>query len=261
MASAQDQYTKEMYKKFGYHATWLPGVNLQLGDIGTMDNGVFTRNGNIKKQGISFEIREDKTRTTLEYYSQGGVSVSQKLSGKAAPPGSVFGDIDAGIIVEFLKDKAVLFKANNTSSPSIEDAIALGKEVLKRYEAGEWNKNYVIITEILEAETLTVLISNQANTKVELKAQANIKASHFDIADAAFKFGTEIKGGLETHIIAQEGATPLFKMMGIKKGILRPTVFEAMATFPVYPENFEPAENIGKEVSGFDFIEDEEKAE
>ena len=108
---------------------------------------------------------------------------------------------------------------------------------------------------------MTVLISNQANTKVELKAQANIEAAHFDIADAAFNFGTEIKGGLETHIIAQEGATPLFKMMGIKKGILRPTVFEAMETFPVYPENFEPAENIGKEVSGFDFIEDEEKAE
>lgn len=254
MASVQDQYTEEMYKKFGYYAAWNPGVPFKLGDIGRLKNRIFTRTGNLESLGIPIQIREDKTKTTLEHYSHGGVSVSTKLAGKAAPPGSVFGDVDAGIIVEFSKENATLFKANNTFSPSIEDAITLGKEILKRYENGDWDKDLVIITELVEAETATILISNEANTKVELKAQANIHAAHFDIADAGFNFGTDFKGGLESKIVAEEGLTPLFKIMGIHRRIFQPSIFKSYSEFPVYPENFEEADNKNKEVPVFDYF-------
>lgn len=63
MASAQGQYTNEMKKKFGYYATWNPGVPLKLGDIGTFSDNVFTRLSNLTDRGIEFEIRPDETKT------------------------------------------------------------------------------------------------------------------------------------------------------------------------------------------------------
>ena len=191
MASAKEQYTDEMKKKFGYYATWNPGVPLKLGDIGTIKDNVFTRLSNLKQRGIEFEIREDETKTPLEHNSQGSVSITTKLSGTVAPQGSVLTNLDAGIIVEFSKKNSTLFKANNTTSPSIKDIIKLGNQIIMLYREGKWNKNWVIVTELVEAENATIIISNTSNSKSELKANANIEALTFDIADAEFKRAVE----------------------------------------------------------------------
>ena len=239
MASAQGQYTNEMKKKFGYYATWNPGVPLKLGDIGTFNDNVFTRLSNLVDRGIEFEIRPDETKTPLEHNSEGSVSVTTKLSGTVAPQGSVLTNLDAGIIVEFSKENSTLFKANNTTSPSIKDTITLGEQILKLYREGKWNKNWVIITELVEAENTTVIISNNSNSKIELKANANIDAPTFDIADAEFKFSTQFSKGLETKIISAEGLTPLFKVMGMKTRIFLPPIFKTkkvMAFDLVTPE-------------------------
>ncbi len=239
MASAQGQYTNEMKKKFGYYATWNPGVPLKLGDIGTFSDNVFTRLSNLTDRGIEFEIRPDETKTPLEHNSEGSVSVTTKLSGTVAPQGSVLTNLDAGIIVEFSKENSTLFKANNTTSPSIKDTIKLGEQVLKLYREGKWNKNWVIVTELVEAENATVIISNNSNSKIELKANANIDAPTFDIADAEFKFSTQFSKGLETKIISAEGLTPLFKVMGMKTRIFLPPIFKTkkvMAFDLVTPE-------------------------
>ncbi|MBK7214324.1 MAG: hypothetical protein IPH88_13700 [Bacteroidales bacterium] len=232
MASAQGQYTDELKRKFGYYATWNPGVPLKLGDIGTLKDNVFTRLSTLEDFKIKFDIRPDETKTPLEHNSQGSVSVTTKLSGTVAPQGSALTNLDAGIIVEFTKENSTLFKANNTTSPSIKDAIKLGNQILELYKKGKWNKNWVIITELVEAENATIIISNNSNGKIELKANANIDAPTFDIADAEFKFSTQFSRGLETKIISAEGLTPLFKIMGIKTRIFLPPIFKSANVQP-----------------------------
>lgn len=259
MASAQEQYTDEMKKKFGYYATWNPGVPLKLGDIGTLNDNVFTRLSNLSDRGIEFEIREDLTKTPLEHSSEGSVSVTTKLSGTVAPQGSVLTNLDAGIIVEFSKENSTLFKANNTTSPSIKDAIKLEEQVLDLYRKGKWNKNWAIVTELVEAENATVIISNNSNSKIELKANANIDAPTFDIADAEFKFSTQFSKGLETKIISAEGLTPLFKVMGMKTRIFLPPIFKTkkvMAFDLVTPET---AKTEYKDEIYFGYISREER--
>jgi len=229
MASAQKQYTNEMKRKFGYYATWNPGVPVKLGDIGTFKKNIFTRISDLDSFGIKFEIRPDDTKTPLEYASQGSVAITTKLSGNIAPPGSVFANADAGIIVEFSAENATLFKANNTTSPSIRDTVKVGDEVMKLYRDGKWNKNWVVVTELIEAESATIIISNTAGGKVELKANANIDAPYFDIADGKFNFSPSFSNGLETRIISAEGLTPLFKIMGMKTRLFLKPVFRGKA--------------------------------
>lgn len=228
LSSSQAQYTNEMKKKFGYYATWNPGVPLSLGDVGTFKNNIFTKLSNLKDQsiGIDFETRPDPTKTTLEHNSKGSITVTTKLSGTVAPQGSVLSNLDAGIIVEFSKENSTLFKANNTTSPSIKDAIKLGNDIIKIYKAGKWNKEWVVITELVEAESATIIISNSSNSKIELKANANIESANFDIADAKFDFSTQFSRGLETKIVSEERLTPLFKVMGMKTRIFLPPIFK-----------------------------------
>lgn len=226
MKGPQEQYTDELKNYFGYYATWNPGLPLKLGYIGVLKDNVFTKISQLSERGITFEDEPDITPTDLEYNSKGNVSIMTKLSGTVAPQGSALTNADVGIIVEFGKESSTLFKANKTLTPTIKDTIKLGDQILKLYGDGKWNKNWVIITELVTAESATIVISNNTNGKIELKANANVNATKIDIADAKFEFSTQFSKGLDTKIVAEAGLTPLFKVMGIKTRIFRPPIFK-----------------------------------
>ncbi|BDS11277.1 hypothetical protein [Aureispira anguillae] len=219
------KYTGELSRKFGYLATWLPETPLALGDIGILKKNQFTRISNLADLGIDFEVIKDNSKSDIEHSSEGAVSISTKASGSMAPANSVLGELDAGMLVEFSKTDAVLFKANGTLSPSIKDQIGLGKKVLKLYQEGKWDKDWAVITELVTAESATILISGSNKGKVELKAKGNAEAATIDIANAELNFEISFSKDLSTKIIAQENLTPLFRASKVKSRFLMPPVF------------------------------------
>jgi len=224
--SAQKQYIKEIKKEFraGYNATWLPGVPLELGAIGVFDkDGTFHRKANLKDRKVNFTVLPDHTGEELAYKSQGSASITTKLSGQVPIQGSSLGENDAGVIVNFSKNKLILFKAKNVTYPSIADQIQLEEDIMKLYEQGKWKKEWCVITQLAIAESATIIISNSANNKIELKAKANIKATEIDIVDAAFDFSVLSENEKDIIIIAKSGLTPLFKAqkLNFKKGDLK----------------------------------------
>jgi len=218
-------YSNELYQQFRYLATWLPGTPLALGDIGVLKNNEFTKISNLSNEGIKFDELKDETKSDIDYSSKGAVSITTKASGVLAPQSSVLGEVDAGITVEFSKENAILFKANETLSPSIKDQITLGKEILKRFKDGKWDKDWAVITELVVAKSGTILISSSSSGKIELKAKGKVEAAKLDIADAGLGFELSFSKDLATKIIAQESITPLFKASKIKGRLLQPRVF------------------------------------
>ena len=227
MKGPKTQYTNEMYKKFGYFATWEPNRPLELGDVGILRKNEFTRIFNISRRfdKIKFIELPDETPGDLDYNSEGSVSITLKLAGTIPQIGSVLTEADAGISIEFSSDKSVVFKANETYTPSIDDTIKLGNQIIELYREGKWEKNWVVITEIVKAKSATIIISNKKDGKIELKANANVDIVDIDIANAEFKFSPAFSRGLETRIIAQKGLTPLFKAMSIKSRFILSPIF------------------------------------
>jgi hypothetical protein len=218
MKSAQKQYTDEVRKRFGgYYATWTPDVPLKLGDVGILENNIFKRMDNLNNLGLTFEIIEDQTKASLEYSSKNSVKLTNKIAGDAVPQGSMLKISDTGIIVEFSREKAVLFKLNNVTSSYIDKLSALGDDILDRYNNNQWKKEWVVITELKKAESATIIISNSKDSKIELKANANIGITDLDIANTSFNFSVQNPNNADMKIIAQEGLTPLFQLMGITK--------------------------------------------
>ncbi len=220
------KYTRELKQQFDYFATWLPGTPIALGDIGVFRKNQFTKISNLSDFGIKFEIEPDETKSDIEHSSKGAVSITTKASGATAPQGSTLGNVDAGITVEFSKENAILFKANGTTSPSIKDQISLGQKILTLYKEGKWDKDWAIITEIVNAESATILISNSSKGKIELKAKGKIEAAKLDIADAKLHFELTFSKDLSTKIIAKESLTPLFKASKVKSRLFLPPAFK-----------------------------------
>ncbi|WP_025742587.1 hypothetical protein [Aquimarina pacifica] len=220
-------YTQELYRQFGYLATWNPGTPMALGDIGIMRQKQFTKIGNVSDLGISFEIEEDITPIDLEFSSEGAVSVSTKLSGSPTLAGSSLSDIDAGIHVKFSKENAILFKANETRTPAIKNQIKLGEEIIELFKAGKWDKNWVVITELVTADSASILISSSKEASIDIKVSGEIGTNQLDIAEAELGLEVKFSKDLSTKFIAKTGLTPLFKVSKIKRPFLGTPIFKA----------------------------------
>ncbi|MBV9772355.1 MAG: hypothetical protein JO040_00300, partial [Gemmatimonadetes bacterium] len=159
MVDPQKQYVRELFDKFSYLATWLPGVPLRVGDVGVMRDGYFQRLSSLENLGLTFTVRQDDVGTQLDYASRGAVSVSFKAAGAIPPYGSVLAEASAGVVIRMNRENAVLFQVLGASFPSIEDQLGLEHEIRRRHAAGEWNTDHLVVTEVLQARSATILIA------------------------------------------------------------------------------------------------------
>jgi hypothetical protein len=211
-------YLKSLYKKtHGYRPTWLPSIPLQVGDVGILENDVFIKESTLKEYGLFFEVVTSENDATIDFSSERGITLTTKLEGKVEPRAINLGKADAGFIIEFNHENGFIFRLNGSRTSVISNLGRVKKEVLHRFNKGQWDKNLVIISELIEAKSATILLSGQAGSKVELKAQGNLNVSTMDIADASLNLRLESGQALAATILGQEGITPLYRAIGVKQ--------------------------------------------
>jgi hypothetical protein len=214
MATLQKQYTKELNKEFGYFATWLPGINLKLGDVGFLVQNQFTKITSLEEQHIPYSAEKDHHKINLSYSSEGGVSITTKSKGVHPNPNSLLKLDDLGLTVDFSNENALIFKANGAITETIKDCLTIGEEIIRRYNENKWRKNWVVITELIRTDQTSIIISKSAKGKIELKAKFE------SVLPDLLQLNTDLE--LVSHqdialkIISNNGLTPLFKSMKIK---------------------------------------------
>lgn len=222
MTAVNSRYAKELRQRFGYTATWLPNVPVRLGDIGTLYGHTYERIRTLADFGISFDSRPPISMTTsLEYASTGDVYITIKQKGELSIANSALAKADAGIIIEFGRAGAVVFQAGGCAVSSIEDQLSLADKLLAMYADGQWNRDYVVVTDVVHAEWTSVLVSKANAANIEFRLDADLM--HASLADASAAGLQVIRShNIETQIIAKGGLTPLFKAKGIRPRLIQP---------------------------------------
>jgi len=250
MKTIQKQYTKEIHKQLGYWGTWLPSTQLNLGDIGIIRNNVFHPISSLKKENISFSISRKKEEVSHEYASKDAVDIQNKLAGDAILPNSMLNEAEAGMQIDFKCKAAIYFNLNRAKTSHIEHSLALEKEIITRFENGEWEKDWVFITELITATECTVLISNGSNAKIEFKIDSDIEG--FSNLNIGSKHQLVYEKNIAYKMLSENKTTPLFKIRGISgnwfgKKIIKPksVLFEKsiiqekqIKLIDIEPENF-----------------------
>jgi hypothetical protein len=216
------QYAREIHEQFGYLATWLPTANIQVGDVGSIQDGIFEKSGSLKDHGISFSSHEDPQTGDIEYASSDAVTIEVIAAG-AGSATALAGSIvtaKASIAVSFRRANAVLFQASKCRTISISNLSVATSTILDQYRAGKWPKDLVVVTEVVIADAATILISSGAGAHIKLSAKADLGASEAKLANADAGLTVDSSSAIGTHIIAQKGTTPLFKAGGIKTSLL-----------------------------------------
>ena len=226
MAEVYSQYTEELSEEYGYLATWLPNVRLHLGDVGILRRDRFELITSLKNLAIPFEIRETGEAADYQYVSADGANIAFGANA-AGLAGATLAASSAKASVTFKRANAVVFVAKGCKSTFIDRQDVLGKEILARDEAGSWPKNHVVITELVTADSATVIISATADAKIEFSAESKLAPSGVSLADVAAGLQVASSSGVAAQIVASRQLTPLFRASGVRRRLLGGANFQS----------------------------------
>jgi hypothetical protein len=221
MTKIHKLYTKEIYDNLRYRPTWLPGMPIELGAVGLLENDRFRPITSLKKLSIPFEDIIDTERDSIDYSSSTGVSITFKGAGETNPKFEAITKASAGALIEFSRTGAIVLQLQGVAFHRIADQQLLYKELMRSIVMGnedKWQRNWVVITEVVRADSATIVISNAANSKLELKADGS--AAPTSLVDVSASLSVAKTSQVSTKIIAESGLTPLYIGVRVKRKFL-----------------------------------------
>lgn len=216
MLSPRKHYLRQISDRWGYLAAWEPDAAIRVGDVGVMDDWVFRPQTRAEDIDLAISAEDAASRASRQYQTAGSVSVSAQADVGAATAGA------ATIHVEMSRAGAVLLHALGTYETRVRDTAAIEQEVWRRYMQGTWPVERVIVTRVINAERLTVLISESKAAKVELQTSVGGLPAELNLADASLGFSATRSDAMLSSIVAEGPLTPLFEALCIDRhGLLR----------------------------------------
>jgi hypothetical protein len=182
----------------------------------------FSYRTNLKNLGIPFKEGPAGKPAAYSHMSAGSVTRDVKLAGKAPVLGSALADADAGISFHFADTHSVVFLATDCTVRMIADQEPLKQTILEKFKAHAWERDYVVVTELVTAGRTTVIVSEGSNGQYELKAKAGL-APTLESINVEGNFALVHDSQIGFNCLAKPGLTPLFRCLGIK-GRFRPGV-------------------------------------
>jgi hypothetical protein len=259
MASAAEIYTTELSRELRFLAAWTPGVPIQLGAIGKIsDDHIFAPLSSISSFGSTLdETLSGHEESALTFASAEAVEVHFKLAGKTSDVVSSVAAAQAGLGIVFKRKFATVFRADGIRHHQISDQLKLARDVLGLLRAGEWKRDWFIVTHVVEADSTTALISSSNNAVAEFSLGANVQGGGLELLRAEFQPRVALSRDMEVTIVTSGGLTPLFRASRVRRRwFIGPSDLRA-----AYSGNLEEyTDDVRKRRDQLDELEDDDKS-
>lgn len=191
------------------YAAWLPVANIfRLGDYGRMNDGVFTRIGNIQEDhGVTFRSAPGGGEVKLDFTSK-GTTINRFTAGATV---NAFPDepVEGKLTIEFGSENAFLLKANLriTAMESIQMVAN------KLATIPEWKNAYRVIFATYASTKCALISSKTSSAKIEISGKA-AALKRFELGEVSADISSTNKSEIGLDIVGEGGvvALGLFKL-------------------------------------------------
>lgn len=259
MRPAVSTYVREVSAQLSYLANWPVVLPLRLGTIGTLDRSLFEPVGDVANFGIGGVVVPGDSRADISYSSDrtraGAVDFGAAIPSLPAA-GGAGGQLK--VTFSFSRDYSVALRMTGVTSSRIQDQLSLAARIAELARAGTWDPRWYIVTDLLAADTVTVLVSGKGQSSAEFALDlAQPVPAGLDLLEASLNPTLTSQASMDTVILNANEATPLFKAKRIKKSFWQGIVPEleagAAAAVPV-DESVAPDE-LFDEFSSYDELD------
>jgi len=214
MPSPVKLYQQELHNNLGYFATWLPGDDIRLGDIGVLQAGRFHKLASLQELGIPCTAGTSGQPQILNYSSTADTTVSS--SAGAASPGIA----KAEIAIKFSRQGAFLFQALGVQSLDLANRTATAAGILRAFEQKAWNKEWLVVDSVYQADSATIIVSEDETAGIVLTGSSALPLGSLPLADPKLGLTVSSTSGKIVHLIAASGLHPLYSCLRLKDPLI-----------------------------------------
>ncbi len=214
MASPVKLYQREMHERLGFFANWFPADPLNVGDVGRLEGGRFRRTSSLAELGIEATAEASPGGQPVEYTSSQGTKV--EVGGGAAAAALA----EAQVRVSFSRKSAFVFHASMLRPLRLGNPAAVARDVLAAYDEGRWEKDWLLVEALHEAEIATILVSQDSTSEVLLCANVSELLASVSLADPNISFSVTSSRGQLIKIINAERVHPLYSCMRVRDPLI-----------------------------------------
>lgn len=229
MSLPQQYYLEHMFKNTGYRANWLPDRPLRIGDIGKLEDGLFTLYTTLEQQQIPHTVRESNSELDLDYSSKNSVSIETDVAAGNALNVAPTASVNGKVVISFNDSNGVVFQMTGAKKNVIENLADVENAVLSRFKSGSWPKDWVVISELVITDHATIIISTSNNNRIELGCDAQIGFAQSKLADPKLNLKLVSERGSSTKIFGANNLTPFYQVKGVYEPFLRNPQFRKRA--------------------------------
>lgn len=221
MSGLARTYVTEVHHEYRYWPAWMPLTRISIGDCGPLEDDIFfKRRRSVTAFGVSpSALRDEQSERdpALRFTSQKAVDISAQAAGESAnipgiPPAEV------GAQITFTRANATVLAALGVSERRLADQYSLEQELRRLVEQGIFPPEYVVVTDVVAAESARVLISTSAGQSVTLRAGVSAPVGAFDLASLGGQLSVAMQSTVGHEYDGTKGATPIFRLMGFNVG-------------------------------------------
>jgi hypothetical protein len=212
MASPVRLYQSEIYNKFSCFATWLPGDQIEVGDVGIIEGGRFRRRATLEELGIPCKPIPGETTNSIRFESSRGAKI-EKTAGAVVQQVA-----QLGVSIVFSRKGAFVFHASNLRHHRLDDPATVADGVVKLYEAKSrrWKREWFLVDEFHSAECATIIVSEVGSSSISLDASAGALVSGSSLADPRLGLKVAAESGKVIYVLAKAGVRPLYSCAKVK---------------------------------------------
>ncbi len=220
MAPSWKTYTKEIYRRIHYLATWPPTRKLEVGDIVVFEGRSPERRLSLSELGCDFEVRSEPDLRNRGWATKRSISVQPGV-GASVPvhPGLKLG---GALRLTFERRHGFVLRVERSREQTMERLDRIDNEILRLHQAGEWQRDWRLVTHVVHAEKMMMLLSEDRDVSADLSVSAGIGADALSLARAEGDVELVRKGdGLDYEF--GDNTTPLYLARRVKRFLGRGT--------------------------------------
>lgn len=186
------------------HANWPPSQNIELGDYGERRGATFVRLGSITQLGISVDRRQSQQGQSQFSFSR-GANTAIAAGGAADAVGAAVATLN----VEFTSEYSIFLNAAGCRIETVDSKVELGKRLIAE---SSFDRNWVVVTDIVHAQSFTLAISEGKGGKLSLQAE---NKGAIDLANGSVHLNCQHREKIGYIDIGQRNRTPFIGLCGI----------------------------------------------
>jgi hypothetical protein len=221
-------YATHLHKNLQpFHANWEPDFPIKIGDYGYLKDKIFNKIGNIEND---FKEELQERQIVLETTVTDGESVKSFKSDNTVnvsfyAKGELQNIANAALKVSFGKVNGVFFNASGCKYENLNNIRKIGGFLREKYEAGEWKKDYYLITDIVNSNNTILLISEKSTGDIILEATSPL-IQQISLADASLELKVNSNNCAGYTFESKKNLKLMFRLAKINETLLGDSSFK-----------------------------------